>query len=214
MSRLSKLDQVLLAEAYSAQLFEESAQYLTIGELQARIPTMTIEEAQIIEELFGKFGDKLAQAASGVGALKNVAGNALKQTVGGAINKAKQVGAGAMEAGKQAVGNVKDVISTGAVEREAQQSISKASELINQVSALVSKAQQQKLIKSQKPVTDMSLSEIMSELKTAQQSAQTFKNNAANAGFTGGMGKAFQKGAQSVTPSQQGPSGNPVRRTA
>jgi hypothetical protein len=212
MSRLSKLDQVLLAEAYSVQLFEESAQYMTIGELQSRIPTMTIEEAQVIEELFGKFGDKLAQAASGVGALKNVAGNALKQTVGGALNKAKQVGAGALEAGKQVASNVKEIASSGAVEREAQQSILKAAELMNQVTALVSKAQQQKLIKSQKPVTDMSLSEIMNELKTAQQSAQTFKQNANEGGFTGGIGKAYQQGAQSVKPSQ--PMGVGARQTA
>jgi len=52
------------------------------------------------------------------------------------------------------------------------------------------------LIKSQGDVSDMSLADIMDELQTAQQSAGTFKSGAEATGVGGGVGTAYQAGAQ------------------
>jgi hypothetical protein len=212
MSRLSKLDQVLLAEAYSAQLLEESIADMSIEEIQARLPYMTTEETILVEGFLKNMGQRIGQMSAGLGNVGSAAAKGIGGAASGAFNKAKQVGAGTLAAGKQIASNVKELNDVGAIERESQNNILNAAELMNQVINLVSKAQQQKLIKSQKPITDMSLSEIMDELKTAQQSAQKFKQNANKAGFTGGIGKAYQQGAQSVKPSQ--PMGMGTRQTA
>jgi ABC-type transporter Mla subunit MlaD len=217
MSKFTKLDTMLISEAYSAQLLVESAPHMTIAEIQSRIPHMTIAEAQVIEELFGKLGQKLGQVGSGVGNLTSSAVKGLKtagQSAMGAVDKgiekASQIGSGLASAAGQVGKNVQDIYKTGEVSKQTQDAISNASKAAMNLIDLVQQAQQNGLVKAQKDVSDMSLAEIMDELETANVSASTFKQNADKTGYTGGVGAAFKKGFQNKGPQSAGtPSGVP-----
>lgn len=209
MSRFTKLDSMLISEAYSAQLLSESAPHMTIAEIQSKLPYMTIAEAQIVEELFGKLGQKIGQVGAGLGSLTSAAGKGLKsagQAVGSAAGKAVQtagqVGSGLASAAGQVGKNVQDMYKTGEISKQTSDAIGNASKAAMELIDLVKQAQQNGLVKAQKDVTDMSLAEIMDELEIAGKSASTFKANADKTGYTGGVGAAFKKGFQGG--SQQG----------
>lgn len=202
MAKITKLDQMLIAEAYSSQLLEEAAPHMTISEIQNRLPHMTIEEAQIIEELFGKLGQKIGQVASGIGGVGTAAargaasvGKAAGQAVGQA---AGQLGSGVKSAVGQAAQNVGDMYSTAAQSKSSEQAVQNAFKSATDLIDIVKQAQQSGLIKSQGEVTDMTLSDIMDQLETAKQSAATFQQGAAKTGFTGGVGQAFKQGMSSA----------------
>lgn len=204
MSRFTKLDTMLISEAYSAQLLLESAPYMTIAEIQSRLPHMTIAEAQVIEELFGKLGQKIGQVGAGIGNLAGAAGRGLKsagqavgKAVGNAGQTARQVGSGISAAAGQIGKNVQNMYQTGEVSKQTSDAIQNASKAAMELIDMVQQAQQNGLVKAQKEVTDMSLAEIMDELETAKQSAETFRADANKTGFTGGAGAAFKKGFQS-----------------
>lgn len=214
MSRFTKIDSMLISEAYSAQLLMESAPYMTIAEIQRKLPTMTIAEAQLIEELFGKLGQKIGQVGAGLGNLAGAAGRGLKsagRAVGGAVDKgmhaASGVGSGIASAAGQVSKNVQDMYKTGEVSKQTQDAVTNASKAAMDLIDLVQQAQQNGLVKAQKEVTDMSLAEIMDELETAKTSAATFQKNADKTGYTGGVGAAFKQGFQNK--GQQGSSSAP-----
>jgi hypothetical protein len=218
MSRFTKIDSMLISEAYSAQLLMESAPYMTIAEIQRKLPTMTIAEAQLIEELFGKLGQKIGQVGAGLGNLAGAAGRGLKSAgqavgsaVGGAVDKGMQaaagVGSGIASAAGQVGKNVQDMYKTGEVSKQTEDAVANASKAAMDLIDLVQQAQQNGLVKAQKEVTDMSLAEIMQELETAKTSAATFQKNADKTGYTGGVGAAFKQGFQNK--GQQGSSSAP-----
>ena len=43
MARITKLDQALIAEAYTVQLFQESAPHMTIAEIQKRLLSIYLD---------------------------------------------------------------------------------------------------------------------------------------------------------------------------
>jgi hypothetical protein len=209
MARITKLDQALLAEAYTAQLFQESAPYMTIAEIQKRLPNMTIEEAQVIEELFGKLGQKLGQVASGIGGVGSAAGKGLAAAGRGVANtvgqagqavaqKAQQVGAGVKAAAGQAAQNVGNLYSAAAADKEQAQAIENASKSAMDLIDLVQAAQNKGLINLRGEVTNMSLAQIMSRLEQAKGQTAGQKQSAQDTGFTGGVGSAFKQGMQST----------------
>jgi hypothetical protein len=214
MSRFTKIDSMLISEAYSAQLLMESAPYMTIAEIQRKLPTMTIAEAQLIEEMFGKLGQKIGQMGAGIGNLAGAAGRGLKsagQAVGSAIGNAgqtaRQVGSGIASAAGQVGKNVQDMYKTGEVSKQTEDAITNASKAAMDLIDLVQQAQQNGLVKAQKEVTDMSLGEIMQELETAKTSAATFQNAANKTGYTGGVGAAFKQGFQNKGQQGAAPQG-------
>ena len=218
MSRFTKIDSMLISEAYSAQLLMESAPYMTIAEIQRKLPTMTIAEAQLIEELFGKLGQKIGQVGAGLGNLAGAAGRGLKSAgqavgsaVGGAVDKGMQaaagVGSGIASAAGQVGKNVQDMYKTGEVSKQTEDAVANASKAAMDLIDLVQQAQQNGLVKAQKEVTDMSLAEIMQELETAKTSAATFQKNADKTGYTGGVGAAFKQGFQNKGQQGAAPQG-------
>jgi hypothetical protein len=218
MSRFTKIDSMLISEAYSAQLLMESAPYMTIAEIQRKLPTMTIAEAQLIEELFGKLGQKIGQVGAGLGNLAGAAGRGLKSAgqavgsaVGGAVDKGMQaaagVGSGIASAAGQVGKNVQDMYKTGEVSKQTEDAVANASKAAMDLIDLVQQAQQNGLVKAQKEVTDMSLAEIMQELETAKTSASTFQNAANKTGYTGGVGAAFKQGFQNKGQQGAAPQG-------
>lgn len=196
MSRFTKLDSMLISEAYSAQLLSESAPYMTIAEIQSKLSTMTIAEAQIIEEMFGKMGKRLGQIGAGLGNLTGAAGRGLKSAGQAVGSTAGKVGSGIASAAGQVGTNVKNMYQTGVDSKQSEDAIENARTATQELIDLVTQAQQNGLIKAQKAVSDMSLAEIMDELVTAKQSAGTFQAAANKTGYTGGVGAAFKKGFQ------------------
>jgi hypothetical protein len=214
MSKFTKLDTMLISEAYSAQLLLESAPYMTIAEIQSKLPYMTIAEAQIIEEMFGKLGQKIGQVASGIGSVAGAAGRGLKsagQAVGKAIGNAgqtaRQVGSGIASAAGQVGSNVKNMYQAGVDSKQSEDAIENARTATQELIDLVTQAQQSGLIKAQKAVSDMTMAEIMQELVTAKESAGTFQAAADKTGFTGGAGAAFKKGFQGAGQQGAAPAG-------
>jgi hypothetical protein len=215
MSRLSKLDQVLLAEAYSAQLLEESIADMSIEEIQARLPYMTTEEAILVEGFLKNMGQRIGQMASGVGAVGSVAGkgisnaaNAVGNAVGNAgsaiAQKTRQVGAGVANAAKTVKDNAANIYNTGAADKKQQQSIDDAIAATQQLINLVQQAQQSGLtnIKPGTEISRMTLAQIMSRLEKSKGAAATNKQNAQNTGFTGGIGNAYRQGAANAGSNQ------------
>jgi len=195
MSKFTKLDTMLISEAYSAQLLMESAPYMTIAEIQARLPHMTLSEAQVIEEMLGKFGKRLGEIGAGIGNLTGAAGRGLKaagQAVGSA---AADVGSGVTSAARTFGKNVQDMYTSGVESKQAQNAIENARKLTQELIDLVIRAQKQSLIKPQKAIEDMTISEIVDELEAAKKSTSTFKGAANSRGYTGGVGSAFKLGS-------------------
>ena len=207
MSRFTKLDSMLISEAYSAQLLSESAPYMTIAEIQSKLPHMTIAEAQLIEELFGKLGQKMGQIGAGLGNLAGAAGRGLKSAGQAVGSTAGKVGSGIASAAGQVGKNVQDMYKTGEVSKQTSDAIGNASKAAMELIDLVKQAQQNGLVKAQKDVTDMSLAEIMDELETAGKSAGTFQAAANKTGYTGGVGAAFKKGFQGQGQQGSAPAG-------
>lgn len=225
MSKFTKLDTMLISEAYSAQLLMESAPYMTIAEIQNRLPYMTIAEAQVIEELFGKMGRAIGQVASGVGSVAGAAGRGLKsagQAVGKAIGNAgqtaRQVGSGIASAAGQVGTNVKNMYQTGAASKEADQAVAQAQQSIQDLVDLINAAKQKYGPGSQfnkyfsEDPMKMSLQTISNQLNMASQTAQGASDAAQQNGFTGGVGSAFKKGFQGG--GQQATPAAPVGPTA
>lgn len=220
MSSFNHKDNVLLQEAYDLQLLKEQAPHLTVKQLQSGFGTMTESQLsyidtvnqRILNEFFGGLKN-LGKAAKNVGGAalqgaKNAGGAALqgaKNAGGAAVNAASAGAQGAFAAGKQVVDNTKDIVNSGNVAAESEKAIGQAQASMQQLIDLVTKAQQNGLIKAQGAVTDMTLANIIDELTTAQQSATTFNQNALDTGFTGGAGKAAAgayKGAQQALAGQ------------
>jgi hypothetical protein len=205
MARLTKMDQMLLSEAYGVQLLEEKIGNMTLNQLNNNLQYMTLSEAvyvdEVIEELFAGLKNLAGMAGKG---LKS-AGQAIANKAGNAANALGGVASGVKAAAGQIANNTKEMYNSAEVTKASQQAVLKASESANQLLKLVTDAQNNGLIAAQKAVNDMTLAEIMEELKTATQSAQTFQGAANKQGFTGGVGQAFNKARTAATaPAQAG----------
>jgi hypothetical protein len=225
MARITKIDQILLAEAYSVQLFQESAPNMTIAEIQKRLPHMTLEEAQVIEELFGKLGQKIGQVASGIGGVGSAAGKGLAAAGRGVANtvgqagqavaqKAQQVGSGVKAAAGQAAQNVGNLYNTAAADKEQAQAIENASKSAMALIDLVQAAQNKGLINLRGDVTNMSLAQIMNRLEQAKGQTAGQKQSAQDTGFTGGVGGAFKQGYNAGGSQQSAATPPPLPATA
>lgn len=225
MARITKIDQILLAEAYSVQLFQESAPNMTIAEIQKRLPHMTLEEAQVIEELFGKLGQKIGQVASGIGGVGSAAGKGLAAAGRGVANtvgqagqavaqKAQQVGSGVKAAAGQVAQNVGNLYNTAAADKEQAQAIENASKSAMALIDLVQAAQNKGLINLRGDVTNMSLAQIMNRLEQAKGQTAGQKQSAQDTGFTGGVGGAFKQGYNAGGSQQSAATPPPLPATA
>jgi hypothetical protein len=211
MSAYNRSDMKLLEEAYNLRLLKEQAPHMTINDVKNRLHLMNESELEYIntvnERILNEFWGGLKSVGQGI---KNAGGAALqagknagnaalqagKAAAGNVANAASAAGQGALAAGKQVVDNAKDMYSAGNVASQSDEAITKAQTSMQQLIDLVTQAQANGLIKAQGDVTDMTLADIIDELTTAQQSAQTFKQGAQTKGFTGGAGQAAKAAYQ------------------
>jgi hypothetical protein len=225
MARITKIDQILLAEAYSLQLFQESAPNMTIAEIQKRLPHMTLEEAQVIEEILGALGQAAGRVASGIGAVGSAAGRGLAAAGRGAVDAVKQagqttaqkvgqVGSGVKAAAGQAAQNVGNLYNTAAADKEQAQAIENASKSAMALIDLIQAAQNKGLINLRGEVTNMSLAQIMNRLEQAKGATSAQKQTAQDTGFTGGIGGAFKQGYNAGGSQQSAATPPPLPATA
>lgn len=221
MSRFTKLDSMLISEAYSAQLLSESAPYMTIAEIQSKLPHMTIAEAQLIEELFGKLGQKMGQIGAGISGLGGAAakglksagqsiGNAVGGAVGSAADAASRVGRGIAGAASNAAQNVGDIYKTSAGAKEAEQAVVKAQQSIEDLISFIDAAKAKygpgstfNKYFSDNPM-NMTLTTISNQLDMASKTAQGASDAAKDKGFFGGTKAAYNNAASQQGASQQG----------
>ena len=218
MSRFTKLDSMLISEAYSAQLLSESAPYMTIAEIQSKLPTMTIAEAQLIEELFGKLGQKIGQVGAGIGNLAGAAGKGLKsagQSAMGAVDKGIQsavdVGKGVAGAASNVAQNVSNMYKAGAGEKEAAQAIEQAQASIEEIVNLINTAKSKygpgstfNKYFSDDPMK-MTLQTISNQLDMASKTAQDVNADVKDRGFFGGSKAAYSAAKQGMSAPQGAP---------
>jgi hypothetical protein len=205
MSAYNTKDIQLLSEAYSVQLLKESVPTMTLNQVHANLELMSESEAQYIcdvsERLLEAFGGFRALGGAlkqGVGGALKSAGQAVGQGVGQAVQGAKNVGAGVSAAANQVGQNVKDIYQTQEVKGQSETAVKKAADLTQQLIDLVTQAQRNGLVKAQGSITDMTLADLVNELETAKQSAETFRQGARNTGLTGGAKQAFTQGRQAA----------------
>lgn len=200
MSAYNRTDMKLLEEAYNLRLLKENAPHMTINQIKDRMSLMNESELEYInavnERILNEFWGGLKNVAQGVKNVGTAAVQGAKNVAGNAVNAAQAAGQGALAAGKQVASNAAEMYNSGNVASQSNEAIGKAQTSMQQLIDLVTQAQRNGLIKAQGAVTDMTLADIIAELETAQQSAQTFKQDATTRGFTGGAGKAAQKAFQ------------------
>jgi phage-related protein len=202
MSAYNRNDMKLLEEAYNLRLLKEQAPNMTINDVKNRLDLMSESELEYIntvnERILNEFWGGLKNVAQGVKSAGSSAVQGVKNVAGNAANAVKAAGQGALAAGKQVVNNAAEMYNSGNVAAQSNEAIKKAQTSTQQLIDLVTQAQQQGLIKTQGNVADMTLADIIDELTTAQQSAQTFKNDAVSNGFTGGIGNAAKQAYQNA----------------
>jgi hypothetical protein len=211
MSKFTKLDTMLISEAYSAQLLSESAPYMTIAEIQSKLPTMTIAEAQIIEEMFGKMGKRLGQIGAGIGNLAGAAGRGLKSAGQAVGSTAGKVGSGIASAAGQVGSNVKNMYQTGADSKEAEQAVTQAQQAIEDLINLIDTAKAKygpgstfNKYFSDDPMK-MTLQTISNQLNMASQTAQDINTDVKDRGFFGGSKAAYSAAKQGMSAPQGAP---------
>ncbi len=208
MAKISSKDRIMLNEAYDLMLLAESMPSMTLKQVIANLDLMSESQLNYVSTVNERILNEFWRGGAGVlGAAGRGIANAAK-SVGGAVKGAVS---GGIEAGKQVGKNVGNMYKQSEIEGQANDSIKKARELTQQLIDLVVQAQQNNLIKAQKPVTEMSLEELVDNLETAKQSAETFKNHAMKKGFTGDVGKAFKKGYSSGSAPKQAPENKPFK---
>lgn len=202
MAKFLKKDQELLSEAYSVQLLTESLPGMTLSQLEAKLPYLTIQESEyvdkvasrVIEELFG--GLKALAGAGGAGA--KTAGGGLMQGVKNLASKAADAGKGALAGGKaaaQQVGkNVSNIYNTAEDKGQADKALKQANAAAQQLVQLVKSAQQKGLVSFTGDPMMLPLEELIDELILAQQGAGNLQRSAQKQGVFGSAGKAFQQG--------------------
>jgi predicted RNase H-like HicB family nuclease len=201
----SSTDTQLLVEAYQLTLLKESFPMMTPSQALNNLELMSESEheyvCQVSERIINEFFGGLKNIGKGISNAVKSGGQAINNAVSGQVQKAgnfaQNVGNGVKEVGKNFVDNTKDMYQTGKVDQETGKSIERARTATQQLIDLITKAQQDGLIKAQKPISDMTLSEIIDRLEIAKQSSSKFANLSTDRGFTGGSGKAFSKGFKS-----------------
>lgn len=206
MASYSQRDQQMLTEAYTTQLLKESIPDMSLNQVYSNLDLMSESELvyvstvseRLLEGFFSNIGSGLKNVgkgiAQGASRVAGEAGQAVGGKVGQAVQGAKQFGSGVAAGAKQIGANVSDMYQTGVVDKQAGDAIEKARGLTQQLIDLVTQAQQNGLIKAQKSITDMTLSELVDNLEIAKQSSETFSKGSLKNGPTGGVGKAFQRG--------------------
>jgi hypothetical protein len=203
MASYSQRDQQMLTEAYTTQLLKESIPDMSLNQVHSNLDLMSESELlyvatvseRLLEGFFGDIGSGLKNVGKGlVRDASKIAGQAVGGKVNQAVQGAKRFGSGVAAGAKQIGANVSDMYQTGVVDKQAGDAIEKARGLTQQLIDLVTQAQRNGLIKAQKSITDMSLSELVDHLEIAKQSAETFSNGSLKNGPTRGVGQAFQRG--------------------
>ena len=220
---MTRNDQQLLSEAYSAVSFKQSLPNMSLKVLRENVYNLNTAEltetTEVINELFGGLrnvfsGVKNTAAAAG-GAIKNAAvnaGGAIK-TAGGAIKNAAVNAGQAVAAGAKQVGsNVANMYNTGQQQAAATQQQKQAKDSVDKLIGIIDKLKTdptfQQLVKytrggQVKDPQSLTLKEIQSILAQSVGQATQSAQGAANTGLFGGVKQAAGRAYNAQQPVAQ-----------
>lgn len=189
MSAYNKKDMVLLQEAYAVRLLKEQINYLTLGDIQRKIPLMCESELNYLSEglenileFWGGLKSLGGAAKKGIGAVGSAIGQGVANVGRQVANTASSLGKGAVAAGKQMAQNVGDIYQSGEKTSAMGAASKKAQGLVDELTQLVSKYEPET---TQDQIMGLTLQEILDSLA---QETETTKAN--TPGFTQGVGTA------------------------
>lgn len=206
---MTRSDQQLISEAYSAVSFKQTLPNMSLGLLRENVynlnSTQLSETTEVLHELFGG----LKNVFGGLKNTASAAGQAIKsgaQQVGQAVKGAgRAVAAGAQQVGSNVASMYKTGQQQAAVTSQQKQAKDLVDKLVGTVEKLKSDPTFQQLVKytrggQVKNVESLTLKEIQTILANvvgqATQSAQT----AAQQGIFGGAGQAAGNAYNQPTP--------------
>lgn len=206
MSTYNRLDMKLLEEAYTLRLLKEQAPNMTLTQLEQRVGLMSESELiyvnTVMDRIINEFwGQQALAGAKNVGSaamsgLKS-AGGAAKNAIGGAAQQVASAGKGALAAGKagvqQAASNVGNIYNKGAIKQRQSAALVGGLKAIEQLRGFIQQAEQDGVLQGGQNFEDMSISELIEYLEGSQSASATNATNAAQQGFTKGVGGAMSQ---------------------
>lgn len=220
---MTRNDQQLIAEAYSAVSFKQSLPNMSLKVLRENVYNLNTieltETTEVINELFGGLrnvfsGVKNTAAAAG-GAIKNAAVNAGGAIKNAAVNTGRAVAAGAKQVGS----NVANMYNTGQQQAAATQQQKQAKDSVDKLIGIIDKLKTdptfQQLVKytrggQVKDPQSLTLKEIQSILAQSVGQATQSAQGAANTGVFGGVKQAAGSAYNAQQPAAQQPVAQPT----
>jgi hypothetical protein len=218
---MTRTDQQLISEAYSAVSFKQTLPNMSLKVLRENVYNLNTAEltetTEVINELFGGLrnvfsGVKNTAAAAG-GAIKNAAVNAGGAIKNAAVNAGSAVAAGAKQLGS----NVANMYNTGQQQAAATQQQKQAKDSVDKLIGILDKLKNDPSFKqfstrsgNTKDLQLLTLKQIQAILTQAVGQATQSAQGAAQQGIFGGVGQAA---AQAYNPQQQ-PVAQPVAQPA
>ena len=213
---MTRNDQQLIAEAYSAVSFKQSLPNMSLKVLRENVYNLNTAEltetTEVINELFGGLrnvfsGVKNTAAAAG-GAIKNAAVNA-----GGAIKNAAVNAGNAVVAGARQVGsNVANLYNTGQQQAAATQQQKQAKDSVDKLIGILDKLKTDPSFKqfstragNPKDLQSLTLKQIQAILTQAVGQAEEKAQKAATNGIFGGVKQAAGSAYNAQQPAAQQP---------
>ena len=209
---MTRNDQQLIAEAYSAVSFKQSLPNMSLKVLRENVYNLNTAEltetTEVINELFGG----LRNVFSGVKNTAAAAGGAIKNA---AVNTGRAVAAGARQVGS----NVANLYNTGQQQAAATQQQKQAKDSVDKLIGIIDKLKTdptfQQLVKytrggQVKDPQSLTLKEIQSILAQSVGQATQSAQNAANTGIFGGVKQAAGSAYNAQQPAAQQPVAQPT----
>lgn len=184
-------DQNIICEAYSVQLLKESFPKMSLGEVNKRLPSMSLEEQKYVENFSERVIEELFGGVKALTDLPRQAAQKAKQKVSDTASGLKQ---GAKSAASQVGQNVKDVYKSGEDVYTFSKGSEKAQSYVKELAELLTKAKEKGLVSFSGDPMQMSLEDVVDELVLAQKGSSQLAGSAQRRGVTKGAGKAFKKG--------------------
>ena len=204
---MTRNDQQLISEAYSAVSFKQSLPNMSLKVLRENVYNLNTIELTVTTEVINELFGGLRNVFSGVKNTAAAAGGAIKNA---AVNAGRAVAAGAKQVGS----NVANMYNTGQQQAAATQQQKQAKDSVDKLIGIIDKLKTdptfQQLVKytrggQVKDPQSLTLKEIQSILAQSVGQATQSAQGAANTGVFGGVKQAAGSAYNAQQPAAQQP---------
>jgi len=184
-------DTQLLQEAYSLQLLKENFPQMTLAQVTANLPIMSLSESQYVDQFSERVINELFGGLRGIG---KSAGNSIKKAGGGIMSGIGGLGRGVKDAASQVGQNFKDVYNSSEDEDKFNKGAERAKKTAEELVALVKDAQSKGLVTFSGDPMTMPLADLIDELMLAKKGSKQISGSHQRRGLGADVGKSFKKG--------------------